>query len=196
MAFKIRINSAIPVERFGPTPANPAARLLADVRQPRHEQVEFSRNPFFEELLGQIVREEATLVAGAPGSNKSTLSRQLAIDLAAKGRRTLFILTEENPERLKSAILKMTSDWKADEVKKVLANLHVETALHDVLMLPGFLTQAVVNPDGAYHGVDIDRNEDATVTADIETPGLSGRLIDCRKRTGFKIHMFDSVSAS
>ncbi len=167
MAFKIRINSAIPIERFGPVPANPAARLLSDVRQPRHERVEFSKNPFFEELLGQIVREEAILLAGAPGSNKSTLSRQLAIDLAANGRRTLFILTEENPERLKSAILKMTSDWSADDVKKVLSNLHVETTLHDVLMLPGFLTQAVVSPDGPYHGVDM------VVIDSIQGPGLS-----------------------
>jgi DNA repair protein RadA/Sms len=167
MPFKIRINNAIPIERFGPVPANPAARLLADVRQPRHEQVEFSRNPFFEELLGQIVREEAVLVAGAPGSNKSTLARQLAIDLAAQGHRTLFILTEENPERLKSAIIKQTSDWAAEDVKKVLAHLHVETAIHDVLMLPGFLTQAVVNPDGAYHGVAM------IVIDSIQGPGLS-----------------------
>jgi DNA repair protein RadA/Sms len=144
-----------------------AARLLADVRQPRHETVEFDRNPFFEQLCGQIVREEAILVAGAPRSNKSTLSRQLAVDLANKGQRVLFILTEENPERLKSAILKITSDWPAEDVKKVLANIHVETALHDVLMLPTFLTQAVVNPDGPFHGVSM------IVIDSIQGPGLS-----------------------
>jgi predicted ATP-dependent serine protease len=116
----------------------PAARLLVDIRQPRHETIEFERNQFFENLCGQIVREEAILIAGAPGSNKSTLSRQLAVDLASKGQRVLFILTEENPERLKSAILKITSEWPADDVKRVLSNVHVEMALQDVLMLPGF----------------------------------------------------------
>jgi hypothetical protein len=175
MAFKISINNAIPVERFGPVPANPAARLLSDIRQPRHERVEFSRNPFFEELLGQIVREEAILVAGAPGSNKSTLARQLAIDLAAKGHRTLFILTEENPERLKSAILKQTSDWPADDVKKVLSNLHVETTLHDVLTLPNFLTQTVLTGDhpnptaAAWRFSPVSNNRRSRVSTDDET---------------------------
>ncbi len=168
MAFpKIRINAAIPVERFGPVPANPAARMLADVRQPRHEQVEFPRNPFFDELLGQVVREEAILVAGAPGSNKSTLTRQLAVDLALRGYRTLFILTEETDERLKASMVRSTGDLSADDVKKVLSNIHVETSINDVLMLPGFLTQNVVSPSGVYHGVAM------IVIDSIQGPGLS-----------------------
>jgi DNA repair protein RadA/Sms len=164
---KIRINAAIPIETFSSPPANPAARMLVDVRQPRHERVEFPANPFFDELLGQIIREEAILIAGAPGSNKSTLSRQLAVDLAARGERVLFILTEENAERLKSHIIKMTGDRSQEEVKKILSNIHVETTLNDVLMLPGFLTQTVVSRDGVYYGVTL------IVIDSIQGPGLS-----------------------
>ncbi len=46
-------------------------------------------------------------------------------------------------------------------------NLHVETTLHDVLTLPNFLTQTVLNPDGAYHGVAM------VVIDSIQGPGLS-----------------------
>ena len=79
----------------------------------------------------------------------------------------LFILTEENPERLKAAMLKLAHDWPADNVKKVLANIHVETTLNDVLMLPGLLTQSIVSPDGVYHGVSM------VVIDSIQGPGLS-----------------------
>ena len=73
-------------------------------------------------------------------------SRRLAIDLASRGHRTLFILTNENPERLKSAVLKMTSDWPAEDLTKALSDLHVETTLHDVLLLPTFLIRRSREP--------------------------------------------------
>src|SRR5205085_10152002 len=88
-----------------------AARLLIDVRPPRHENVEFPSNPFFNDLCGQIVREEAILLAGAPGSNKSTLARQLTLDLVSTDRRALMILTEESAERAKACFLTMASEW-------------------------------------------------------------------------------------
>jgi DNA repair protein RadA/Sms len=49
----------------------------------------------------------------------------------------------------------------------VLANLHVETCINDVLMLPGFLTQTVLNHNGVYHGVSM------VVIDSIQGPGLS-----------------------
>jgi DNA repair protein RadA/Sms len=110
---------------------------------------------------------ETFLLAGAPGSNKSTLARQLAVEQARNGNRVLMILTEEGPERLKLAILKMTSDWAAEDVKRAMSNLHVETSIHDVKMLPGYLTQTLLNPGGIYHGVTM------VVIDSIQGPGLS-----------------------
>jgi DNA repair protein RadA/Sms len=67
----------------------------------------------------------------------------------------LFIMTEEPPERLKGAVLRMTSNWAAAEVKKAMGNLLVETGMHDWEMLPGYFAQHVLNPSGAYHGIKL-----------------------------------------
>jgi predicted ATP-dependent serine protease len=68
---------------------------LLDVPQVRHESVDLVQTAFFGDALGQIVKEEAILLAGAPGANKSTLARQVAVDLAMQGQHVLLMLTEE-----------------------------------------------------------------------------------------------------
>jgi len=121
-----------------------ASRLLIDVRHARHETVEFIGNPFFNDLCGQIVREEAVLLAGAPGSNKSTLARQLTLDLVSQGQRALMILTEESAERAKAGFVNMAGDWPHSKVRATLSNIHVETGIHDVEMLPNFFASQVL----------------------------------------------------
>ena len=103
------------------------SRLLIDVRHTRHESVDFVGNSFFNDLCGQIVREEAVLLAGAPGSNKSTLARQLTLDLVSQGHRALMILTEESAERAKAGFVNMASEWPQAKVRAALSNIHVET---------------------------------------------------------------------
>lgn len=87
--------------------------------------------------------------------------------MAMQGKHVLLVLTEESPHRLKSAVLRMTSDRSPDEVERVLAHLHVETALHDVEALPAYLARNVLNSLGAYHGVSM------IVLDSIQGPGLS-----------------------
>ena len=99
-----------------------ASRLLIDVRHTRHETVEFVGNTFFNDLCGQIVREEAVLLAGAPGSNKSTLARQLTLDLVDQGHRALMILTEESAERAKAGFVNMAGQWPQSKVRAALSN--------------------------------------------------------------------------
>jgi DNA repair protein RadA/Sms len=149
-----------------------ASRLLIDVRHARHETVEFAGNPFFNDLCGQIVREEAVLLAGAPGSNKSTLARQLTLDLVSQGQRALLILTEESAERAKAGFVNMAGDWPHSKVRAALSNIHVETGIHDVEMLPNFFASQVLNPHGPYHGVSL------IVLDSIQGPGLSANNFD------------------
>src|SRR4051794_12440980 len=110
---------------------NPAAvsKLLIDVPQTRHEAVEFAENLFFNDLCGQIVQGELVLLAGAPGSNKSTLSRQLVLDHALRGGRVLMLLTEEPAERATAGFLTMASDLPPPKVRGALSNIHVETGI-------------------------------------------------------------------
>jgi DNA repair protein RadA/Sms len=147
------------------TPAS--ADVLLDVRQVRHDPIQLEGCAFFADACGQIVQEEAVLIAGAPGSNKSTLARQVAVDLASQGQKVLMILTEETPQRLKSAIVRMTGEWPSDRVRAALANIHVEIGLHDVEQLPAFVARAVLNPHGPHHGVSM------IVLDSVQGPGLS-----------------------
>lgn len=155
-----------------PFASTAAARLLIDVRHTRHESVEFIGNPFFNDLCGQIVREEAMLLAGAPGSNKSTLARQLTLDLVSQGQRALMILTEESAERAKAGFINMAGQWPQSKVRAALSNIHVETGIHDVEMLPNFFASQVLNPHGPYHGVSL------IVLDSIQGPGLSANNFD------------------
>ncbi len=77
-APKVRAGSAGAVPAWPAIQSfNPAAvsKLLIDVPQTRREAIEFAENLFFNDLCGTIVHGEVVLLAGAPGSNKSTLSR-------------------------------------------------------------------------------------------------------------------------
>jgi len=149
------------------SPMTASSRLLIDVPNSRHVSVEFSDNLFFNDLCGQIVREEAVLLAGAPGSNKSTLARQLTLDLVSQGHRALMILTEESAERAKAAFIKMALEMPPADARMALSNIHVETGIHDVEMLPNFFASNVLNPHGPYHGVSL------IVLDSIQGPGLS-----------------------
>src|SRR5438552_1107072 len=84
------------------------------------------------ELCGQVVQGGVYLIGGAPGANKSTLSRQIALDLATRGHRSLFILSEEPACRLKAFLSRMTAGWSAAKVDYALSNLLVETNTKDL----------------------------------------------------------------
>lgn len=168
---------ARPAEPVVPPDVHPfgnaaASKLMIDVRHSRHESVEFTSNLFFNDLCGQIVREEAILLAGAPGSNKSTLARQLTLDHVSQGNRALMILTEESAERAKAGFINMASDMPPSQVRAALSNIHVETGIHDVEMLPNFFASQVLNPHGPYHGASL------IVLDSIQGPGLSANNFD------------------
>jgi KaiC/GvpD/RAD55 family RecA-like ATPase len=163
-AAKMRAHPAV---EFATRPGIQSSRRLIDVHQTRHEAVEFADNMFVNDLCGQIVRGEVVLVAGAPGSNKSTLARQLAFDLACQGMSALQILTEESAERARSSTVKMAFDMPPSKVREALSNIHVETAISDVEALPNFFASQVLNPHGAYHGVSL------VVLDSIQGQGLS-----------------------
>lgn len=169
-----RISPAVPPAHSSSRRSNHSAnaRLLIDVPQTRHETVEFTDNLWFNDLCGQVVAGEVILAAGAPGSNKSTQARQLALDLVSQGHRVLMILTEEPAERAKAGFVAMASDLPPSKVRAALSNIHVETGVNDVEMLPNFFASQVLNPNGPYHGVTM------IVLDSIQGPGLSANNFD------------------
>lgn len=168
-APKVRAHNGVaaaspPANTFSSTPSS---KLLIDVQPTRHNNIEFEDNLFFNDLTGTIVEGEIIVIAGAPGSNKSTKTRQLVLDRALRGIRTLMVLTEEPVERARSGFVAMASDLPPSKVRAALSNIHVETGIQDVAMLPNFFAQQVLNPHGLYHGVEM------IVLDSIQGPGLS-----------------------
>lgn len=107
------------------------------------------------EALGTLARGGSYLLAGPPGSRKSGLATQLALDVCRWGGRALYVATEEPAERLRERAATMTGDWYAPEARLAMANLQVETGLTTVGHLPEFLRRHVLAPQGRYHGVEL-----------------------------------------
>ncbi len=66
----------------------------------------------------------------------------------------------------------MASDLPPSKVRGALSNVHVETGIHDVTMLPNFFASQMLNPHGPYHGASL------IVLDSIQGPGLSANNFD------------------
>ena len=110
---------------------------------------------WFTEPLGQFWQGYVYLVAGQPGSRKSGLTLQVALDLASRGQKVLFILTEEPASRLRARALTMMSTWPTQQVQRTLRNLLVEENLHGTATLVNFLAMNVLTGTGRFHGVSL-----------------------------------------
>lgn len=129
-----------------------AGGLTAVTVRPRHRLSLASRMAWFDDLVGLHIGS-VTLLAGSPGARKSGLATQLAASLAADGIRSLTILTEETPDRLRDRVTLMTRRWP--ESQRVLANMEVESSMLDLQQLPRFVLQQVLCPGGRYSGVQL-----------------------------------------
>lgn len=152
-ARKVIAGGAVsPLAVSGPRPAG----CLLEVRHDGHSRLVLSeRLAWFEQALTEIVVGGIYLVAGAPGSRKSGLTTQLALDFGLRGIRTLTLLTEESPHRLLDRALRMTSDWPADDARQALGHAFCCDELAGIERLPGFLYQHVLAPMGRYHGASV-----------------------------------------
>src|SRR6185312_14838154 len=103
--------------------------------------------------LGKLVQGGIYLIAGQPGIGKSTLGIQLALDLAKKDERSLYILTEQSKEDLANRAKLMSSDWPAPVQKKALGLIEPFEGIYNIEDLPSFLSHQVLNQNGKYHGV-------------------------------------------
>jgi DNA repair protein RadA/Sms len=72
---------------------------------------------WFNDLIGQFTQGYCHLLGGAPGSSKSKFATQLGVDLAYRGEKVLFLLTEESEPRLRSRVATMMWDRSRAEVE-------------------------------------------------------------------------------
>jgi DNA repair protein RadA/Sms len=132
-----------------------AGGRLLDVPRAGHQRLVLSdRLAWLEQALGEVVQGGVYLISGAPGSRKSGLVTQLALEFGLRGMRTLSLLTEEAPQRLLDRALRMSGDWPREEAERGLSHMLCDDSIV-IDRLPAFLYQHVLSSAGRYHGANV-----------------------------------------
>ncbi len=141
-------------------------RKLKDVAGTAGERWKTGLNEFDFVLGGGIVPGSMILIGGEPGIGKSTLLLQVAAQLEASGRRTLYVSGEESPLQVKLRAERLTQD--ATEVE-----LLGETLLETILATGAAMEPSVLIVDSIQ----------TVFTADLEgAPGSVGQVRECAAR--------------
>ncbi len=112
--------------RAGVAPAKPVR--LADVSTARVPRLETAIGELDRVLGGGLVPGSLVLLGGSPGIGKSTLTNMALGNLAAAGRRTLYVSGEESAAQIRLRAERLTGGGGALEVP-VLAETDLDTIL-------------------------------------------------------------------
>lgn len=110
---------------------------------------------FFAGTIGGLRRGSICCLAGLPGSCKSVLSTQIALDLAHQGERSLIVATEQTVGDVEERARLATADWPRRHAAAAMDLLSIEPNIYDVRLLPDFLMREVLNPAGRFHGIKL-----------------------------------------
>lgn len=129
--------------------------LLA-IKETEHPEIELSESlAWLRQRIAKFVVGGVYLLAGQPGIGKSRLSTQLALDLGRRGKKTLYVLTEQSQDDLAKVARQMTSDWPRKDADHAMRHVLPEESIYDIETLPSFLAHQVMSPSGKYHGVSL-----------------------------------------
>lgn len=131
-----------PIPAMPPLPAGPTERpiLLPDPLL------------WLNGLIGQMCEGFVYLMAGAPGSMKSRLTTQIAVEFARRGDLVSFLLTEEREARLRQRISALLSQTDPAEAAATQARIRADDSLDQIDHLPNWVASQVLSPYGRHHG--------------------------------------------
>lgn len=115
------------------------------------EELPLTKMNWFREVT-KLLRGGIYLLAGEPGSGKTTLSLQLALDIAQSGMKVLYLTTEQSPSDLKLVILRLLEGNLSEEIDN---NMYIEvlTNLEDLKLWRSHLFEEY--SPGPYRGVQL-----------------------------------------
>lgn len=119
---------------------------LAELGRSRARPIALRDNTWFADAVVFFVVGASYLLGGAPGSRKSGLATQLALDLARQGKRVLIVPTEEPADRVWERLVKMMDGFDAVGVNTAMTNLAVERNPPSVEQLPNYVSSQVLSP--------------------------------------------------
>lgn len=131
------------------------SRTLAELGRTKAKPLTLRDNTWFGDAVGCIVVGASYLLGGAPGSRKSGLATQVAVDMARQGSRVLYVPTEEPPDRVLERVVRMMDGFDAADITTTLKNLLIERNPPSVEQLPNYVSSQVLSCSGAYHGISL-----------------------------------------
>jgi DNA repair protein RadA/Sms len=124
---------------------------LSGMGKPAGKELTLRDNAWLADSVGTFVGGASYLLGGAPGSRKSGLAAQLALDLARQGKRVLILPTEEPADRVWERLRRMMDGFEADDITRSAVNLCVEPNPPSVEQLPNYVSRQVLSAGGMYH---------------------------------------------
>ena len=131
------------------------SRKLAELARSKAKPLMLRDNGWFMDAVGSFVVGASYLLGGAPGSRKSGLATQIALDVARQGSRVLIVPTEEPADRVLERVVKMMDGFDAADITASLNNLIIERNPPSVEQLPNYVSSQVLSPSGSYNGISL-----------------------------------------
>ena len=124
---------------------------VSGLGKPKAKELTLRDNAWFVDCVGAFVAGASYLLGGAPGSRKSGMAAQLALDLARQGQRVLILPTEEPADRVWERLRRMMNGFDADDITQAITHLCVERNPPAVEQLPSYVSRQVLSVGGLYH---------------------------------------------
>lgn len=103
----------------------------------------------------QLAQGGIHLLAGVPGSRKSGLALQLALERSARGHKSLLLLTEESVDRVRDRAERMMADRPQVERAAARVNVQCERVSVDPAAMVRQVERLVLRPAAPHAGVDL-----------------------------------------
>jgi DNA repair protein RadA/Sms len=128
---------------------------LAEINSHRCQFIDVPSLPWLNHALnGGFVRGAVYLLAGGPGLGKTTLVNQALGDIANRGRKVLYISTEQTLGHFKTTLERLHKRRRVFP-SAILENFYADDTVDDLGVLPRFLTRKVLTAGEQYSGVEV-----------------------------------------
>lgn len=128
---------------------------LGEIERKGPQFIEVPSLPWLNRALnGGFVRGAVYLLAGDAGLGKTTLVNQALGDIASRGRKVLYITTEQSLGEFKSA-MERVHGRNGTLSNAIVQNFYVDDSVDDIDALPKFLTRKLLTAGEEYHNIEV-----------------------------------------
>src|SRR5438445_406440 len=128
---------------------------LAEISRKWSQFIEVPSMPWLNEALaGGFVRGAVYLLAGGPGLGKTTLVNQVLGEMAMRGRKVLYVSSEQSLGEFKTALERVHARG-GTLPHAIVQNFLLDDTIHDLDALASFFTRKVLPAGAEYHQIEV-----------------------------------------